>query len=82
MISLLILDAVDQLTRLRVGQKVRVTLDGRDHEMVVTRPARRSDGAHGSVESTRVTVSFGPGRYATEVTAERLAAGTQALVTL
>ena len=79
--SVLMLDAVDQLTRLQVGQPVTVTVDGKDHDMTVSRPARRSDGQFGSVESTCVTVSYGPGRWSTEVRAEALVAGTQKLVT-
>lgn len=72
-----IVQAVEALSALRQGDAVRVTLDGREHVMYVSREARRSDGAFGSYESTRITVTFGPGRYATEVTAERIAAGTQ-----
>lgn len=72
-------DAIDTLSVLKVGDSVEVTEDGRTSTMLVTRPIHRSDGAFGSVESNRVTVSYGPGRYATEVHAERMADGRQAI---
>lgn len=76
-ISAAIHDAVDVLSKLRTGDEVRVMLDGREYTMHVTREIHRSDGKYGSYESSRVRVSFGPGRYSTDVTAERIAAGTQ-----
>jgi hypothetical protein len=42
------------------------------YEMIVTVGPRRSDGPYGSPESLHVTVSFGPGRYATEVGVDHL----------
>lgn len=74
-----IIKAVDLLASFDVGDPVRVTFDGRVHDMVVSRAIHRSDGQFGSYESSRITVTFGPGRYATEVTAEQLAAGSQTL---
>jgi hypothetical protein len=71
--------AVDVLATLRQGQEVRLTQDGRTHVMYVSREIHRCDGSFGSFESSRVTVTFGPGRYSTDVTAERMAAGTQVL---
>jgi hypothetical protein len=72
-------DAVDVLARLRRGDEVTVTEDGRDYAMTVTREIHRSDGAYGSYESSRVTVSLGVGRWSTEIHAERMAAGRQAI---
>lgn len=60
------------ISSLKVGDKVRVTRDGRTNEMIVTVGPRRADGAYGSPESLHVTVSFGPGRYATEVGVDHL----------
>lgn len=57
---------------LKVGDKVRLTRDGRTNEMYVSVGPRRSDGAYGSPESLHVTVTFGPGRYATEVGVDHL----------
>lgn len=76
-ISAAIRDAVERLSRLEPGQHVLLTEDGRTHEMYVSRTIRRSDGSFGSYESSRVTVTFGPGRYATEIYAERVAEGKQ-----
>jgi hypothetical protein len=56
------------VSSLKVGDKVRVARAGeRPYDMYVSRGPRRSDGAHGSHESLHVTVTLGPGRYATEV---------------
>jgi hypothetical protein len=56
------------ISSLSVGDWVRVQRAGeRVYEMYVSRGPRRSDGAYGSPESLHVTVTFGPGRYATEV---------------
>lgn len=72
--------AIHLLQDLEVGDQVVLTEAGREPlQMTVTVPARRSDGETGSIESTRVTVSLGPGRYATEVKAELVAAGRQQL---
>jgi hypothetical protein len=56
------------ISSLRVGDKVRVQRAGeRSYDMYVSRGPRRSDGSWGSPESLHVTVTFGPGRYATEI---------------
>jgi hypothetical protein len=56
------------ISSLRVGDRVRVQRAGeRAYEMTVSRGPSRSDGNWGSPESLHVTVTFGPGRYATEV---------------
>lgn len=61
------------ISSLRVGDKVRVTRAGeKTYDMYVSRGPSRSDGAYGSPESLRVTVTFGPGRYATEVSVDDL----------
>lgn len=58
---------------LKVGDKVRVRRTGqKEHEMYVSRGPRRSEGSCGSPESLHVTVTFGPGRYATEVSVNDL----------
>ncbi|MFE4863249.1 hypothetical protein, partial [Streptomyces sp. NPDC056670] len=57
--------AVDFLARLKVGDRVRITREGRTADYGVTMPARRS----GSQSTVKVTVSLGPGRYAFEVSA-------------
>lgn len=62
-------DAVAFLGSLREGERVRVTRQGRTADLVVSRGARRADGLFGSVESMRVTVSYGVGRYSFEVSA-------------
>lgn len=61
--------AIDLITSLRPGDRVKVTRDGRTNVMNVQSPPSRSDGRFGSPESTGVTVSYGPGRYATRVEA-------------
>ena len=71
--------ALGILASLNVGDAVTVTNDGKEHAMTVTRSARRSDGAFGSWESTRVTVSLGPGRWSTEITAEGIGSGRQSI---
>jgi hypothetical protein len=56
------------ISSLRVGDRVKVQRAGeKSYEMYVSRGPSRSDGALGSPESLHVTVTFGPGRYATEV---------------
>lgn len=72
--------ALDFLQSLRVGDTVRVTRDGRVEEVRVIRPAHRSDGHHGAWESLAVTVSYGPGRYSFDVTAEAMAPRKPGLV--
>jgi len=65
-------EAIQLIGSLRDGDLVRVTQDGRSHVMIVSGPPRRADGPFGSPESTRVTVTYGPGKYATEVAADNL----------
>lgn len=74
-----IIEAVDLLATLKHDDKVKVTADGRTNDMYVSRTLHRADGAYGSYESSRVTVTFGPGRYAREVTAEQIADGRVAI---
>jgi hypothetical protein len=73
-------EAVNFLHTLRRGDTVRVTSGGRTSELKVTRPAHYSDGPHGAYESLAVTVSYGPGRYAFDVTAQAMAPGKPGLV--
>lgn len=65
-------EAIQLIASLKDGDPVLVTQDGRTNLMFVSGESRRCDGAYGPAESTRVTVTFGPGRYATEVAAENL----------
>ena len=74
-ISPAILAAIRFIDSLKAGEAVTLTADGRQNLMHVSRTAHRSDGAYGSVVSTRVTVTYGPGRYSTEVGAEAMASG-------
>jgi hypothetical protein len=61
------------ISSLRVGDRVRVQRAGeKSYDMIVSRGPRLADGAYGSPESLRVTVTFGPGRYATEVGVDHL----------
>lgn len=71
-----ITNAVDFIATLRTHDLVQVTMNGRRYNMEVSREMHRCDGAFGSYESNRVTVTFGPGGYAREVTAEQIANGT------
>lgn len=65
--------AFELISHLKVGDWVRVQRGGeRAYEMYVSRGPRRSDVAYGSPESLHVTVTFGPGRYATEVGVDHL----------
>jgi len=75
-----IVEAVDLLHTVRVGDAVQVCIDGKYYDMNVSREASRSDGMYGSFESTHITVTFGPGRYSTEIRAEKLADGSQSLI--
>ncbi|MFE0490105.1 hypothetical protein, partial [Streptomyces griseoaurantiacus] len=50
-------DAAAFLGSLKVGERVRVTREGRTADLTVSMGPRRADGAFGSVGSTRVTVS-------------------------
>jgi hypothetical protein len=73
--------AIDLLGSFAKNDPVRVTLDhtGKVHDMYVSRTMRRADYAYGSPESSRVTVTYGPGRYACEVTADMLVLGTASI---
>jgi hypothetical protein len=77
MIDPKILQAIDFLHTLSEGEKVTVSEYGRllSPGLYVSRTAHRSDGAFGSVESTRVTVTYGPGRYSTDIAADAIGAG-------
>ncbi|MFI0967138.1 hypothetical protein ACH4S8_37990 [Streptomyces sp. NPDC021080] len=63
-------DAVAFLAGLKIGERVRITKEGRTNDYSVTRTARRS-GSQGTVN---VTVSVRPGGYAFEVAADHLVA--------
>lgn len=67
--------AINLLESFKVKDLVRVVSDGHAADMYISRTARRSDGKFGSPQSTRVTVTYGPGRYAREVTADQLVHG-------
>lgn len=67
--------AINLLESFKVKDPVRVFSDDHAADMYVSRTARRSDGKFGSPQSTRITVTYGPGRYAREVTADQLVHG-------
>jgi hypothetical protein len=71
-------DAHEFLARLHAGDRVRVTIDGRQNDMTVSREIRLADGAYGSWESARVTVTLGSGRWSTELIADAIGNGRQA----
>lgn len=76
-----IIQARDFLAGLRPGDPVRLLWDGKQHDLTVQRPLRTADpGGFGSLESQRVTIGYGPGRWNTEVTVERLAGAPDLLV--
>lgn len=64
--------AFSLIASLEEGDKVRVTQGGRTSVMIVSRGPRRGEGNYGSPESLHVTVTYGPGRYATEVGVDHL----------
>jgi hypothetical protein len=66
------MEAVSFLAGLKVGERVRVTREGRTADLTVSMGPRRCDGPFGSIESTHVTVSYGVGRYSFEVNAGHL----------
>lgn len=73
-------EAATFISSLRIGDAVVVvTLDGRELNMTVSRGPGRSDGAYGSWESTRVTVTLGVGRYSCEVIADAIGNGRMAI---
>lgn len=65
-------EAIELIASLKDGDPVLVTQDGRTSVMFVSGGPRRSDGAFGPLESTGVTVTYGPGRYATRIEAGNL----------
>lgn len=70
-------EAIGLLGSFKQNDQVRVTLvDGRPRDMYVSRTIHRADYSFGSPESSRITVTYGPGRYATEITADALVLGT------
>ncbi|WP_328967910.1 hypothetical protein [Streptomyces sp. NBC_00239] len=64
--------AITFIQSLKIGERVKVTRDGRTNEMFVSSGPTRCDGPYGSYESMGVTVTFGPGRYSTRVQADHL----------
>ena len=70
------IEEISTIASLRIGDAVSVTRDGRSLDMTVTTDPHRGDsGGFGSVESTRVTVSLGPGRYSATISADAVAHG-------
>lgn len=68
------------LASLREGERVTLTRDGRTVELKVMRELRRMDGSgFGSWDHSAVTVGYGVGHFATEITAAGLADGRYAL---
>lgn len=73
-------EAFNLLASLREGDAVLVTQDGRESTMYVSRDLHRADGAYGSWEGSRVTVTFGPGRYSREISADAVGNGYVSIV--
>lgn len=72
--------AIELLKSFELNAPVRVVLpDGKPNDMYVSRTMHRADHAFGSPESSRVTVTYGPGRYACDVTADMLVLGTASI---
>ena len=65
---------------LNPGDPVRITLDGRTHDVTVQR--REGLGVYRHPDSRAVTVGYGPGRWNTEISADRIAAGYVSVETL
>lgn len=67
-------EAVDLLATFKHDDPVRVKEHTNDEprDMWISRTIHRADGKFGSYESSRVTVTYGPGRYATKITAEMM----------
>lgn len=76
-ISMAIQMAVSNLAAFKLNDPVTLTENGQTHDMYVSRTIRRSDGNFGSLESCHITVTYGVGRWSTEVRAELLADGRQ-----
>lgn len=69
-------EAVELLNSFTHDQPVLVTVKpSKQMKMWISRTAHRSDGAFGSYESTGVTVTYGVGRYATRICADKLVQG-------
>ena len=65
-----------RLAELRVGQPVRLAVDGQEHDLTVQREFTRGDGGgFGSIDHGTITVGYGPGRWNTEVSGARIKAG-------
>ena len=68
------------LAALTVGQPVRLTVDGRTHDMTVMQTIMRGDGGgFGSWDHATVKIGFGWGRYAVDVSAVALETGRYTL---
>jgi len=67
--------AVNLLSTLKRGDMVEFIDGSKTYTMAVTREIHRSDGQFGSYESSRVTVSYGPGRYSRDLTADQMVHG-------
>ena len=68
------------LASLKEGDRVTLTRDGRRVELKVMREIRRTDGrGFGSWDHSAVTVGYGVGHFATEVTAAGLTDGRYSL---
>ena len=65
-------EAMTLIGSLRDGDLVQVTQDGRTNVMIVSGTPSKADGPFGSAESIGVTITYGPGRYATRVQADNL----------
>lgn len=61
------------IASLNPGDSVRITLDGRAHDVTVQR--REGLDVYRHPDSRAVTVGYGPGRWNTEISADRIAAG-------
>jgi hypothetical protein len=61
------------IASLNMGDPVRITVDGRAHDVTVQR--REGLDVYKHPDGRTVTVGYGPGRWNTEVSAERIAAG-------
>lgn len=63
------------LGKLNEGDPVTVIIDGQEKQMAVSRRLSSGDpGGFGAMESSYVIVSFGPGRYSTNITVRQQAA--------
>lgn len=74
-----ILNAIDTIARLKVGDRLEVTEDGRTHVMTVSQPVSRSDGQFGSIESTGVYAHIRPGGYGTRIQADHVGNGRMSI---